>query len=158
MGSRLITPRLVLDKVTPSAYSGHPSPAAPSSVSLTHLPRELDPEHGRPPSEASSPVDTDDCHDYLKTRKHVCHRCGKRFNRPSSLTIHYYTHTGERRQYNSFAPLHSLRIFFFDVLVPWVCLGFLFPYSLSVSLPGMFEGVQCLFKYETALQEPRFPS
>ncbi|KAJ7652473.1 hypothetical protein DFH06DRAFT_899501, partial [Mycena polygramma] len=27
-------------------------------------------------------------------RKHVCPRCGKRFNRPSSLHIHRNTHTG----------------------------------------------------------------
>ncbi|KAJ7617780.1 hypothetical protein FB45DRAFT_214623 [Roridomyces roridus] len=27
-------------------------------------------------------------------RKHVCHTCGKRFNRPSSLKIHVNTHTG----------------------------------------------------------------
>ncbi|KAJ7500076.1 hypothetical protein FB451DRAFT_976144, partial [Mycena latifolia] len=27
--------------------------------------------------------------------KHVCHTCGKRFNRPSSLRIHANTHTGE---------------------------------------------------------------
>lgn len=33
-------------------------------------------------------------------RKHICMICGKAFNRPSSLKIHYNTHTGETRTYS----------------------------------------------------------
>ena len=102
MSSRPITPRLVLDRRNPCAYSEHSSPTTPVSPSC--LGRESDPGHGTPPSEASRPIDAEVFHD-RKTRKHVCQYCGKRFNRPSSLTIHYHTHTGERREYHSFPPL-----------------------------------------------------
>ncbi|KAF9646655.1 hypothetical protein BDM02DRAFT_3099494 [Thelephora ganbajun] len=80
--------------MNPYAYSRQHSPAT-SVVAIHHLRQEPDPGHGAPPPGASSPVDAEDYHDH-KTRKHVCHHCGKRFNRPSSLTIHYHTHTGER--------------------------------------------------------------
>jgi hypothetical protein len=100
MTSRPITAQLVLDRVNPYVHPEQPSPTTtPTPTSPTHRRRESDPGRVGPlPSEAASPVDTEDCHDD-KTRKHVCHRCGKRFNRPSSLTIHYHTHTGERREH-----------------------------------------------------------
>ena len=34
-------------------------------------------------------------------RRHACLRCGKRFNRPSSLKIHLNTHTGAKREFLS---------------------------------------------------------
>lgn len=34
-------------------------------------------------------------------RRHPCPRCGKRFNRPSSLKIHINTHTGAKREFLS---------------------------------------------------------
>ncbi|KAJ7500045.1 hypothetical protein FB451DRAFT_1016154 [Mycena latifolia] len=53
-------------------------------------------------SSGSSNGDRDDERDYREEgcgeagqRRHVCHACGKRFNRPSSLRIHRNTHTGE---------------------------------------------------------------
>lgn len=34
-------------------------------------------------------------------RRHECVKCGKKFNRPSSLKIHLNTHTGaKRKSYN----------------------------------------------------------
>jgi len=105
MSSRPITPQLVLDRRNPRAHSEHHLPTTP--VSLPCLVRESDPGRGPPPSEMSRSIDAEDFHDH-KTRKHVCHHCGKRFNRPSSLTIHYHTHTGERREYHSFPLFHSL--------------------------------------------------
>jgi len=111
--SRPITPQLVLDRTNPDVHSDQHSrshshspvfsiPVSPPTCPL----REPDPGYGpqAPPSEASSPVDAEDYHDH-KGRKHVCHRCGKRFNRPSSLTIHYHTHTGERREHPSLSLL-----------------------------------------------------
>ena len=105
--SRPITPQLVLDRGSPRAYarSERHSPMAPVPPSL--LGRESDPGHGPATSEVSCPIDPEDIHNH-KTRKHVCHHCGKRFNRPSSLTIHYHTHTGERRKYHSLSLFHSL--------------------------------------------------
>ena len=97
--SRPITAKLVLDKANPDAHPEQHSPTTPASP--TRHRRGSDPGHGPPPSEVVSPVDTEDCYND-KTRKHVCHICGKRFNRPSSLTIHYHTHTGERREYYQF--------------------------------------------------------
>ena len=38
-------------------------------------------------------------------RRHGCSKCGKMFNRPSSLRIHFSTHTGERRKCTQFLPL-----------------------------------------------------
>ena len=35
-------------------------------------------------------------------RRHPCPRCGKRFNRPSSLKIHLNTHTGAKRELRPF--------------------------------------------------------
>ena len=105
MSSRPITPQLVLDRGNPSPHLEHHLPTTP--VIPLCLRRESDPGRGPSPSEASRPIDADDFHDH-KTRKHVCHHCGKRFNRPSSLTIHYHTHTGERREYHSFPLFHSL--------------------------------------------------
>jgi len=99
MSPRPITPQLVLDRGDPCAYPDHHSQTTP--VFHSYLGRESYPGRGPPPSETSRPIDAEDFHDH-KTRKHVCHHCGKRFNRPSSLTIHYYTHTGERREYHSF--------------------------------------------------------
>ncbi|KAF9783263.1 hypothetical protein BJ322DRAFT_1069863 [Thelephora terrestris] len=121
--SRLITPQLVLDRTIPFVHSERHAPTvtpaaagsltrirqdsvrdicawrsfhSSDSQSQSHV-EDLDPRHGSPPSEAPSPVDADDCHDNaLRPRKHVCHICRKRFSRPSSLTIHYHTHTGVR--------------------------------------------------------------
>jgi hypothetical protein len=98
MTSRPITAQLVFDRVNPYAHPEQPSPTT-TPTSPMHRRRGSDPGRGPPPSEAASPIDTKDCHGD-KTRKHIRHRCGKRFNRPSSLTIHYYTHTGERREHH----------------------------------------------------------
>lgn len=36
-------------------------------------------------------------HPIIKSaKKHICHACGKRFTRPSSLQTHSYSHTGEK--------------------------------------------------------------
>jgi hypothetical protein len=35
----------------------------------------------------------------LNLRQHVCRKCGKRFNRPSSLKIHLNTHSGAQREF-----------------------------------------------------------
>ncbi len=35
-------------------------------------------------------------------RRHECTKCGKKFNRPSSLKIHLNTHTGAKRESSSF--------------------------------------------------------
>lgn len=103
--SRPITPQLVLDRVNPyGTPTEQDFPTTP--VTPAYHRRESDLDHRPPPSEGSSSVEAEDCHDN-KTRKHVCHRCGKRFNRPSSLTIHHHTHTGERREHYQF-PFHSL--------------------------------------------------
>ena len=92
-GYRLITPRLVLDRAHPDPRSERYSPTTPTRPFTPILGR------GPPPSEAPSPVGVDGYHDSARPRKHVCKLCGKRFSRPSSLTIHYHTHTGVRRQY-----------------------------------------------------------
>lgn len=42
-------------------------------------------------------------------RRHTCPRCGKRFNRPSSLKIHLNTHTGAKRE--------------FRLSAFWICVG-----------------------------------
>jgi len=34
-------------------------------------------------------------------RRHECPKCGKKFNRPSSLKIHLNTHTGAKRESSS---------------------------------------------------------
>lgn len=94
--SRPITPQLVLGRVNARARSGqHLGPMRPE-VTLARLREGLDPERGLPSPKAPSSVYTDDCHGNARPRKHVCHHCGKRFSRPSSLTIHYHTHTGVR--------------------------------------------------------------
>ena len=39
-------------------------------------------------------------------RRHPCPRCGKRFNRPSSLKIHLNTHTGAKRERLRFTSIY----------------------------------------------------
>lgn len=55
------------------------------------------PEPRYPETGASSPSDRDDA--FLKTKgKHTCPTCFKAFSRPSSLRIHFNSHTGETRK------------------------------------------------------------
>jgi hypothetical protein len=42
-------------------------------------------------------VSDDDTYPHERGKKHRCHICSKRFNRPSSLRIHVNTHTGATR-------------------------------------------------------------
>jgi hypothetical protein len=57
--------------------------------------------HGSPGgpagSSATSAEEDDDDGERTQTHRHVCPRCDKRFNRPSSLVAHGRTHTGYKR-------------------------------------------------------------
>jgi hypothetical protein len=60
-------------------------------------------------------------------RKHVCPRCQKRFNRPSSLKTHLHTHTGSKRKHLSSAFKSALAI---------LSGFFLLSFSFHSALPG----------------------
>jgi uncharacterized Zn-finger protein len=50
--------------------------------------------NGSPELRRGNLIDSVDVYPYEKGKKHKCHICSKRFNRPSSLRIHVNTHTG----------------------------------------------------------------
>jgi len=134
----------------------NPYPSRSAPTSHTHRLRGSDPGRGPLPSETPSLVDAED-YDGDKSRRHVCRRCGKRFNRPSSLTIHYHTHTGERRECYQFSSPSTPRSWFFDPFGALV-VPYLFFRSLSLPAPGLPENVQRRVEYEATSPEPRIPS
>ena len=109
-----VTPSLhvavpVVHQETVSGIAGRTSSASPSGAnnmlpgysSVITFPASGAAMDTTPEMRRSIVIGGDDAYPHEKGKKHKCHICSKRFNRPSSLRIHVNTHTGATRMDNS---------------------------------------------------------
>lgn len=109
--------------------------------SVRYHPKKMKTTH---PNDVDQELDEDDEDDGDEgggeRRRHLCPKCGKRFNRPSSLKIHLNTHTGAKRES---CVLLTFASRFCSFVHCGILAGFISSFCISAFVFLAFLGVLC---------------